>query len=149
MGRGNEKAGGQEVRPGSSHCLAAASPRGSSPRAALTGSLVFPREALGVVLHKDSKWYQQWKDFRDNNVVFNRECPHLRAAQRQGGERHSECSPGAGTRQRRRLGSERARHCGRVTQRVRSGVQASGGPRGSTQYISGGRGSAVGAGSPS
>lgn len=34
---------------------------------------VFPREALGVVLHKDSKWHQQWKDFRDNNVVFNRE----------------------------------------------------------------------------
>ncbi|ERE76085.1 import inner membrane translocase subunit TIM44-like protein [Cricetulus griseus] len=30
------------------------------------------REALGVVLHKDSKWYQQWKDFKDNNVVFNR-----------------------------------------------------------------------------
>ncbi|XP_025772213.1 mitochondrial import inner membrane translocase subunit TIM44 [Puma concolor] len=29
-------------------------------------------EALGVVLHKDSKWYQQWRDFRDNNVVFNR-----------------------------------------------------------------------------
>ncbi|EHB04240.1 Mitochondrial import inner membrane translocase subunit TIM44 [Heterocephalus glaber] len=29
-------------------------------------------EALGVVLHKDSKWYQQWKDFRDSNVVFNR-----------------------------------------------------------------------------
>uniref|UniRef100_A0A9L0RWT6 Translocase of inner mitochondrial membrane 44 n=1 Tax=Equus caballus TaxID=9796 RepID=A0A9L0RWT6_HORSE len=29
-------------------------------------------EALGVVLHKDSKWHQQWKDFRDNNVVFNR-----------------------------------------------------------------------------
>ncbi|XP_006101941.1 mitochondrial import inner membrane translocase subunit TIM44 isoform X1 [Myotis lucifugus] len=29
-------------------------------------------DALGVVLHKDSKWYQQWKDFRDNNVVFNR-----------------------------------------------------------------------------
>ena len=28
-------------------------------------------EALGVMLHKDSKWYQQWKDFRDNNVVFN------------------------------------------------------------------------------
>lgn len=26
------------------------------------------------MLHKDSKWYQQWKDFRDNNVVFNREC---------------------------------------------------------------------------
>uniref|UniRef100_A0A1A8LU64 Mitochondrial import inner membrane translocase subunit TIM44 n=2 Tax=Nothobranchius TaxID=28779 RepID=A0A1A8LU64_9TELE len=29
-------------------------------------------EAIGVVLHKDSKWYQQWKDFKDNNVVFNR-----------------------------------------------------------------------------
>ncbi|OBS64630.1 hypothetical protein A6R68_06837 [Neotoma lepida] len=29
-------------------------------------------EALGVVLHKDSKWYQQWKDFKDNSVVFNR-----------------------------------------------------------------------------
>ncbi|XP_072261160.1 mitochondrial import inner membrane translocase subunit TIM44 [Pyxicephalus adspersus] len=29
-------------------------------------------EALGVVLHKDSKWHQQWKDFKDNNVVFNR-----------------------------------------------------------------------------
>lgn len=29
------------------------------------------REAMGVVLHKDSKWYQQWKDFKDNNAVFN------------------------------------------------------------------------------
>ncbi|XP_033821729.1 mitochondrial import inner membrane translocase subunit TIM44 [Periophthalmus magnuspinnatus] len=29
-------------------------------------------EAMGVVLHKDSKWYQQWKDFKDNNAVFNR-----------------------------------------------------------------------------
>ncbi|NXN85425.1 TIM44 translocase, partial [Bombycilla garrulus] len=29
-------------------------------------------EAVGMVLHKDSKWYQQWKDFKDNNVVFNR-----------------------------------------------------------------------------
>ncbi|XP_021565854.1 mitochondrial import inner membrane translocase subunit TIM44 [Carlito syrichta] len=29
-------------------------------------------EALGVVLHKDSRWYQQWKDFKENNVVFNR-----------------------------------------------------------------------------
>uniref|UniRef100_A0A3P8TI33 Mitochondrial import inner membrane translocase subunit TIM44 n=1 Tax=Amphiprion percula TaxID=161767 RepID=A0A3P8TI33_AMPPE len=27
---------------------------------------------MGVVLHKDSKWYQQWRDFKDNNVVFNR-----------------------------------------------------------------------------
>lgn len=27
-----------------------------------------------MVLHKDSKWYQQWKDFKDNNVVFNSEC---------------------------------------------------------------------------
>ncbi|XP_077573261.1 mitochondrial import inner membrane translocase subunit TIM44-like [Stigmatopora nigra] len=29
-------------------------------------------DAMGVVLHKDSKWYQQWKDFKDNNAVFNR-----------------------------------------------------------------------------
>ncbi|CAN9500402.1 unnamed protein product [Ophioblennius macclurei] len=29
-------------------------------------------EAMGVVVHKDSKWYQQWKDFKDNNVVVNR-----------------------------------------------------------------------------
>ncbi|XP_077129208.1 mitochondrial import inner membrane translocase subunit TIM44 [Ranitomeya variabilis] len=29
-------------------------------------------ETTGVVLHKDSKWHQQWKDFKDNNVVFNR-----------------------------------------------------------------------------
>uniref|UniRef100_A0A1A7Y0P0 Mitochondrial import inner membrane translocase subunit TIM44 n=1 Tax=Iconisemion striatum TaxID=60296 RepID=A0A1A7Y0P0_9TELE len=29
-------------------------------------------DAMGMVLHKDSKWYQQWKDFKDNNVVFNR-----------------------------------------------------------------------------
>lgn len=47
---------------------------------ALIAGPVFPREALGVVLHKDSKWYQQWKDFRDNNVVFNRECSHLRGS---------------------------------------------------------------------
>lgn len=36
-------------------------------------NFVFCREAMGVVLHKDSKWYQQWKDFKDNNVVFNSE----------------------------------------------------------------------------
>ncbi|XP_062380237.1 mitochondrial import inner membrane translocase subunit TIM44-like [Sardina pilchardus] len=29
-------------------------------------------EAMGVVLHKDSKWFQQWKEFKDNNMVFNR-----------------------------------------------------------------------------
>ncbi|XP_043946616.1 mitochondrial import inner membrane translocase subunit TIM44 [Protopterus annectens] len=29
-------------------------------------------DATGMVLHKDSKWYQQWKDFKDNNAVFNR-----------------------------------------------------------------------------
>ncbi|POI25590.1 hypothetical protein CIB84_010658 [Bambusicola thoracicus] len=29
-------------------------------------------EVMGMVLHKDSRWYQQWKDFKDNNVVFNR-----------------------------------------------------------------------------
>lgn len=49
-------------------------PQSPSPRS------VFPREALGVVLHKDSRWYQQWKDFRDNNVVFNRECSHLQGS---------------------------------------------------------------------
>ena len=27
------------------------------------------REATGVVMHKDSKWQQQWKEFRDNNPV--------------------------------------------------------------------------------
>nr|XP_061791236.1 mitochondrial import inner membrane translocase subunit TIM44-like isoform X1 [Nerophis lumbriciformis] len=38
------------------------------------GNKVFEanEEAMGMVLHKDSKWYQQWKDFKDNNVVFNR-----------------------------------------------------------------------------
>lgn len=45
------------------------------------------------MLHKDSKWYQQWKDFRDNNVVFNRECPHLRTARWQGSGRHSLSAP--------------------------------------------------------
>lgn len=35
---------------------------------------------MGVVLHKDSKWYQQWKDFKDNNAVFNSEdCLFLSA----------------------------------------------------------------------
>ena len=28
---------------------------------------------MGVVLHKASKLYQQWKDFKDNNAVFNSE----------------------------------------------------------------------------
>lgn len=46
----------------------------ATPQLLLTNYPIFPRDALGVVLHKDSKWYQQWKDFRDNNVVFNREC---------------------------------------------------------------------------
>ncbi|KAG7327501.1 hypothetical protein KOW79_009107 [Hemibagrus wyckioides] len=45
-----------------------------SSKAAETENKVFDanEEATGVVLHKDSKWYQQWKDFKDNNVVFNR-----------------------------------------------------------------------------
>ncbi|KAK3561970.1 hypothetical protein QTP86_019094, partial [Hemibagrus guttatus] len=45
-----------------------------SSKAAETEAKVFDanEEATGVVLHKDSKWYQQWKDFKDNNVVFNR-----------------------------------------------------------------------------
>ncbi|XP_046864317.1 LOW QUALITY PROTEIN: mitochondrial import inner membrane translocase subunit TIM44-like [Xenia sp. Carnegie-2017] len=28
-------------------------------------------EATGVVLHKDSVWYQQWKNFKENNPVVN------------------------------------------------------------------------------
>lgn len=28
-------------------------------------------DATGVVLHKDSVWYQQWKNFKDNNPVVN------------------------------------------------------------------------------
>uniref|UniRef100_A0A671TBM9 Mitochondrial import inner membrane translocase subunit TIM44 n=2 Tax=Sinocyclocheilus anshuiensis TaxID=1608454 RepID=A0A671TBM9_9TELE len=45
-----------------------------SSKAGGTEAKVFEanEEAMGVVLHKDSKWYQQWKDFKDNNVVFNR-----------------------------------------------------------------------------
>ncbi|XP_048831805.1 mitochondrial import inner membrane translocase subunit TIM44 [Brienomyrus brachyistius] len=45
-----------------------------SSKAGGAASKVFEanEEAMGVVLHKDSKWYQQWKDFKDNNVVFNR-----------------------------------------------------------------------------
>ncbi|KAJ8371573.1 hypothetical protein AAFF_G00307210 [Aldrovandia affinis] len=43
-------------------------------RGAGSDSRVFEanEEAMGVVLHKDSKWYQQWRDFKDNNMVFNR-----------------------------------------------------------------------------
>ncbi|KAM8940177.1 mitochondrial import inner membrane translocase subunit TIM44 isoform 2-T2 [Pelodytes ibericus] len=29
-------------------------------------------DGTDLVLHKDSKWHQQWKDFKDNNAVFNR-----------------------------------------------------------------------------
>uniref|UniRef100_A0A8C2F4Y2 Mitochondrial import inner membrane translocase subunit TIM44 n=1 Tax=Cyprinus carpio TaxID=7962 RepID=A0A8C2F4Y2_CYPCA len=45
-----------------------------SSKAGGTEAKVFEanEEAMGVVLHKDSKWYQQWKDFKDNNAVFNR-----------------------------------------------------------------------------
>lgn len=43
---------------------------------------------MGVVLHKDSKWYQQWKDFKDNNVVFNRKY-----SEGQGVARCFPCSP--------------------------------------------------------
>ena len=28
-------------------------------------------ETVGVVLHKDSKWYQSWQNFRDNNQYVN------------------------------------------------------------------------------
>ena len=33
------------------------------------------RDATGVVLHKDSKWYQQWKEFKDNNPVVTGKKP--------------------------------------------------------------------------
>ncbi|XP_056304321.1 mitochondrial import inner membrane translocase subunit TIM44 [Danio aesculapii] len=44
----------------------------SKAGAAEDQSVFEAKRAMGVVLHKDSKWYQQWKDFKDNNVVFNR-----------------------------------------------------------------------------
>ena len=47
MGRGNEKAGGREVRPGSSHCLTGPSPRGSGPCTALTGFPGLPQRGTG------------------------------------------------------------------------------------------------------
>ncbi|XP_054625367.1 mitochondrial import inner membrane translocase subunit TIM44-like [Dunckerocampus dactyliophorus] len=45
-----------------------------SSKAAAGDTRVFEanEEAMDVVLHKDSKWYQQWRDFKDNNMVFNR-----------------------------------------------------------------------------
>ena len=30
---------------------------------------IFFRDATGMVLHRDSKWYQQWQEFKDNNPV--------------------------------------------------------------------------------
>ncbi|KPP70800.1 mitochondrial import inner membrane translocase subunit TIM44-like [Scleropages formosus] len=53
-----------------------------SSRAAGTEAKVFEanEEAMGVVLHKDSKWYQQWKDFKDNNVVFNKQNHNISSA---------------------------------------------------------------------
>lgn len=29
------------------------------------------RETTGMVMHKDSKWYQSWQNFKDNNQVVN------------------------------------------------------------------------------
>lgn len=29
------------------------------------------RETVGVVMHKDSAWQSQWKNFKDNNKVVN------------------------------------------------------------------------------
>ena len=37
----------------------------------LMAFICFCRDTTGVVLHKDSKWYQQWKEFKDNNAVVN------------------------------------------------------------------------------
>lgn len=31
--------------------------------------IIFFRDATGMVLHRDSKWYQQWQEFKDNNPV--------------------------------------------------------------------------------
>ena len=31
--------------------------------------LYYFRDATGMVLHRDSKWYQQWQEFKDNNPV--------------------------------------------------------------------------------
>ena len=33
------------------------------------GFYYFFRDATGMVLHRDSKWYQQWQEFKDNNPV--------------------------------------------------------------------------------
>ena len=33
--------------------------------------LYYFSETVGVVLHKDSKWYQSWQNFRDNNQYVN------------------------------------------------------------------------------
>lgn len=30
------------------------------------------REATGVELHKDSRWYQSWQNFKDNNAYVNK-----------------------------------------------------------------------------
>ncbi|KAG5847842.1 hypothetical protein ANANG_G00130490 [Anguilla anguilla] len=45
-----------------------------SSRGSGSDSRVFEanEDAMGIVLHRDSKWYQQWKEFKDNNMVFNR-----------------------------------------------------------------------------
>ncbi|XP_038078665.1 mitochondrial import inner membrane translocase subunit TIM44-like [Patiria miniata] len=29
-------------------------------------------DAMGMVLHKDSRWYKQWNEFKENNQVFNK-----------------------------------------------------------------------------
>lgn len=135
-GRGKEKARG---RGHHTVLLPPLAMSGAAPGLRSLASLIFPREALGVVLHKDSKWYQQWKDFRDNNVVFNRECSHLRELPDSRPVTDTyQVLPEGRAQDRRRPGSERISHSHRVAQRVSSGAQASGGLRGSTQYLSGG-----------
>ncbi|XP_061797875.1 mitochondrial import inner membrane translocase subunit TIM44-like [Nerophis lumbriciformis] len=45
-----------------------------SSKGAADDTVVFEpnTESVSVVVHNDSKWEQQWRDFKDNNMVFNR-----------------------------------------------------------------------------
>ena len=38
------------------------------------------REALGMTLHKDSKFYQSWQNFKDNNQFVNSKYTEAREA---------------------------------------------------------------------
>jgi len=34
-------------------------------------------ESTGVVMHKDSRWSQNWQNFKDNNQYMHSECDSL------------------------------------------------------------------------